>query len=170
MVSIAYVLLVLNSMSWCFILQLSRHLINFMVLFFQLTSRLCLTSQSCPRNISMPFKSITIASSCSMCPLTSISRDITLVTSLFFVPSVLNTSNEKLIGFIWILLSLTSCLSIPICVHPESTSAFTLSFLLFFIFTSAYMFNSLFLLLFWWFEIIYLFWEFTWEISCTVLI
>ena len=30
------------------------------------------------------------------------------------------------------------------------------------------MFNSLFPLLLWWFGIIYLLWEFTWEISCTV--
>jgi len=47
-----------------------------------------------------------------------------------------------------------------ICVYLESTSAFTLIFLLFFVFTSTCMFNSLFPSLFWWFGMIYLFWEF----------
>ena len=93
----------------------------------------------------------------------------TLVTSSFFIPSTLKTSNEKFSGFIWILLFLTSCLSISVCVHQESTNVLTLSFFLFFVFTSAYTFNSLFSLLLWQFGIIYLLWEFTWEISCTML-
>ena len=45
-VSVAFVLLVLNLISLCFIVQLSGHLVNLIVLFFQLTSVLCLTSQS----------------------------------------------------------------------------------------------------------------------------
>ena len=156
-ISIVCVLLVLNLMSWCFIVQLSRYLVNFIVPLFQLTSGLYLTSQLCLRNISVPFKSVTAASSCFLCPFISTSRGAILVTSLFFVPSVLNTSNEKFIGLVWILLYLTNCSSIPVCVYLESTSVFTLIFLLFFVFMSACTFNSLFPLLFWWFGIIYLF-------------
>ena len=139
-----------------------------MVLFFQLTSGLCLTSQSCPKNMSVLFKSATATSNCSLWPLILISRSATLVTSLFFVLFALKTSNEKLIGFICILLSLTNCSSITICMHPESTSTFTFKFLPFFVFTSTRIFNSHFLLLLQQFRIIYLLWEFTWEISYTV--
>ena len=139
-----------------------------MVLFLQLTSGLCLTNQSCPKNISVLSKSITTTSKVSLCSLISISRGATLVTSLFFVLSALNTSKEKSIAFVWILLSLTNCSSIPVWVHPESTSTFTFRFLLFFVLTSAYTFNSLFPSLVRRFGITYLFWKFTWEISCTV--
>jgi len=125
--------------------------VNFIVLLFQL----CLTSQSCPRNMSVPFRSITAASNHSLCLLTLISRGATLVTSPFLVPSALKTSNKKFIGFVGIIFSLTSYSSIPICVHPESTNAFTLRFLLFFVFTFACMFNSLSILLYQ-FGIIYL--------------
>ena len=165
--SVACVLLVLNSISWCFILQLSRHLVNHIILFFQLTSGLYLTNQSCPRNMSIPFKFITAASSCSLCLLILIFRSAILVTSLFFVPSALKTSKEKLISFIWILLSFTNCSSILICVHLESTNILILRFLLFFVFTFAHIFNSLSALLHQ-FGIIYFFWEFTWEISHTM--
>ena len=126
-VSIALVHLDLNCMSLCFIVQFPGHLVNLIVLFFQLTSRLCLTNQSCPRNMSVLFRSVTAASRVSLCPLISISRDATLVTSLLFIPSVLNTSKEKLISLVWILLSLTSCLLISVCVHLESTSALSTS-------------------------------------------
>ena len=161
-ISIALVLLNLNHMSSCFIEQFSRHLVNLMVPFFQLTSRLCLTSQSCPRNMSVPSKSITAASNVFLCPLILISRGATLVTSPFFVPSALNTSKEKFISFVQIFLSLTNCSSILVCVQPESTSALTFSFLLFFILTFACMFNSFFPLLAQQFRIIYLlFWKFT---------
>ena len=117
---------------------------NFIVLFFQLISELCLTSQSCPKNMSILFRSVTVAFSYSLYLLILISRDTTLVTSPFLVPSALNTLNEKFIGLIGILFFLTSCLSIPVCVHSESTNALTSSFLLFFVFISAYMFNSFF--------------------------
>ena len=167
-ISMVFVLLVLNLISLCFILQLPGHLVNLMVPFFQLTSGLCLTSQLCSKNISILFKSITATFNCSLWPLTSISRGTILVTSSFFVLSILKTLNEKLSGFVCILLSLTSYLSIPVCVHLESTSAFTFKFLPFFIFTFVCIFNSHFPLLFWRFEIIYLFWKFTWKISCTV--
>ena len=164
--SMACVLLVLNSMSWCFILQLSGNLVNYIVLFFQLTSGLCLTNQSCPRNMSILFKSITAAFNCSLYLLILTSRGATLVTSPFFVPFALKTSNEKLIGLVWILLSLTNCLLIPMCVHPESTNVLTLRFFLFFVLTFACTFNS-FSALLCQLEIIYLSWEFT-EISHTV--
>ena len=60
-----------------------------------------------------------------------------------------------------------NCSSIPVCVYLESTSALTLRFLPFFVFTFACMFSS-FLVLLYQIEIIYLLWEFTGEISCTV--
>ena len=140
---------------------------NFIVLFFQLTSRLCLTNQLWPRNMSISFKSITAASNCSLCPLISIFRGATLVTSLFFVLSALKTSNEKLIGLICILFSLTSCSLIPVCVHPKLTSALILRLFSFFVSTSAYTFSS-FSVLLCLLGIIYFFWESTVEISCTM--
>ena len=118
--------------------------------------------------MSVPFKSITAASNCSLWPLILIFRGATLVTSSFFIPSALKTSNEKFIGFVWILLSLTNCLSILVYVYLESTRALTFSFFLFFVFTFACMFNFHFPLLLLQFGIIYLFWDFTWEIFCTV--
>ena len=118
--------------------------------------------------MSILFKSIIAASSCSLCLLISISRGTTLVTSLFFIPSVLKNLNEKFISFIYILLSFTSCLLIPVFVHLESTSTFTLRFLLFFVFMFACTFNSPLISLHQ-FRITYLFWEFTREISHTIL-
>ena len=162
------VCLELNRIFLCIIVQFSGHLVNLMVPFFQLTSRLCLTSQSCPKNISVPSKSITTASNVSLCPLILTSRGATLVTSPFFIPSALNTLKEKLIFLVWILFLLTNCSLIPVWVHLESTNALTFRFLLFLVLTFACMFNSLFPLLARRFRIIYLFWEFTWEISCTV--
>ena len=164
----AFVLFILNLMSSWFIVQLYGHLINLMVPFFQLTSGLCLTSQSYPKNISILFKSVTAASNCSLWPLILISRGATLITSSFLILSVLKTLNEKLIDFICILLFLTNCSSIPVCVHLESTSAFTFKLLPFFVFTFACTFNSCFPSLLQQFRIMYLFWEFTWKISCTV--
>ena len=164
---IACVLLVLNSISWCFILQLSEHLINFIVLFFQLTSELYLTNQLWSKNMSVLLKSITTASSCFLCLLISISRSTTLVTSLFFISSILKILNEKFISLVCICFSLTSCSSISVCVHPESTSVLILRFLPFFVFTFTHTFNSLSILLCQ-FGIIYLLWDFTGEISHTV--
>ena len=99
-VSIALVLLELNCMSSCFIVQFPGHLVNLIILFFQLTSGLCLTNQSCPRNMSVPSRSVTAASKVSLCLLILISRGATLVISPFFVPSALNTSNKKFIGLV----------------------------------------------------------------------
>ena len=146
-VSVAFVLLVLNVMSLYFIVHCPGHLVNLMVPFFQLTSELCLTSQSWPKNMSVLSKSVTAASSCFLWLLISISRGATLVTSPFLVPSALKTLNEKFISFVGILLSLTNYSSIPVCMHPESTNALTLSFFLFFVFMFACTFNSLFPLL-----------------------
>ena len=103
----------------------------------------------------------------SLCLLILISRGTTLVISPFFILLALKTSNEKFIGLICILFSLTSCSLISVCVHPESTSIFTLRFLPFFVFTFACTFNSLSMLLCQ-FGIIYLFWEVTGEISHTM--
>ena len=163
--SVACVLLVLNLISWCFILQLSRHLINYIIPFFQLTSWLCLTSWLYSKNMSVPFKSVTAVFNYSLCLLILIFRGTTLVISLFFVLSILNTSNEKLIGFVWILLSFTNCLLISVYVYLESTNILTLKFLSFF-FIFACIFNSLSELLHY-FGIIYFIGEFT-LISCTV--
>ena len=166
--SVSFVLLELNRISLCVIVQLPGHLVNLIVLFFQLTSGLCLTNQSCSKNMSVLSKSVTAASSFYLWLLILISRGAILVTSLFFVLSALNTSKEKSIDFVWIFSSLTSCLLIPVWVHLESTNALTFSFLPFFVLTFACTFNSLFPLLAWRFRITYLFWEFTWEISYTM--
>jgi len=76
-VTVSLVRLELNHISLCVIVQLPRHLVNLMVPFLQLTSGLCLTSQSCPKNISIPFKSITATSRVSLCLLISNSRGAT---------------------------------------------------------------------------------------------
>ena len=133
-----------------------------------MTFGLCLISQLHSKNMSVLFRSVTATYSCFLCLLILISRGAKLVTSLFFVPSVLKTSNEKLISLVCILFSLTSCLSIPVWVYLESTSALTLRFFLFLVLTFTHTFNSFSILLLQ-FRIIYLNWEFTGEISCTVL-
>ena len=116
--------------------------------------------------MSVLFKSITAASNCSLCPFISISKSTILVTFPFSILSALKTLNKKLIGFVWILLSLTNYLLVPICVHSETTSALTLRFFLFFVLMFAHMFNFFSALLHQ-LGIIYLFWEFT-QISCTM--
>ena len=90
-----------------------------------------------------------------------------LVTSLFLVLSILNTSKKKSAGFVCILLSLTSYLSIPVWVHLESTSASTCSSFPFFVLSFAHIFSSLSLLFHQW-EIIYQFWALFTEIPYTV--
>ena len=134
---------------------------------FPINFWVCLTSQSWPKNMSVPFKSVTAASNCSLWLLISISRSATLVTFPSFVSSALKTLNKKFIGFVWILLSLTNYLLISMCVQPESTSAFTLRFFSFFVFTFACTFNSLSMLLCW-FGITYFFREVIGKVSCIV--
>ena len=108
--------------------------------------------------MSVSFKSMTATLICSLCLLISISSGANLITSLFFIPSALKTLNDLSIGSILILSSLTSCLSISVWVHLESTNTYNHNFFLFFVLISVYMFNSLFLL-FCWFRIIYQFWK-----------
>jgi len=59
-ISIIYAFLVLNVISWCFVLHIFGHFVNYIIPLSQFTSRLCLTNQSCPRNMFVLFKSITI--------------------------------------------------------------------------------------------------------------
>ena len=89
-------------------------------------------------------------------------------TSPFLVLSALNTSKEKSIAFVWILFSLTSCSSIPVWVHPESTRAFTFNFFPFFVLMFACTFNFLFPPLALQFGIIYFLEEFICLISHTM--
>jgi len=96
--------------------------------------------------MSIPFKSVTAASIFFLCPLILTSSDAILVISPFFISSALNTSKEKFSSFVLIFSSLTSCLSILICVHPESTSAFNHNSFPFFILTFAHIFSFLSLL------------------------
>ena len=118
--------------------------------------------------MSVLFKSVTAAFSCFLYLLISISRGATLVTFLFFVLFMLKTSNEKLISLVCICFSLTNYSLIPVWVYLESTSALTLRFFPFLVLIFARMFNSLSILLYQFFGIIYLDWEFTEKISCTI--
>ena len=93
--SVGYILLVfdINNISWYYVLHSFGHLINCIIPEFQFTSGLCLTNQSYPKNMSMPFKSMTTVSMCSLCLLICSSSSANLVTSPFLVPSVLKTLN-----------------------------------------------------------------------------
>ena len=143
---------------------------NFIVPLFQSTSGLCFTNQSYPKNMSIPFKSVTAASIHSLCPLISTSSSANCVTSLFFVLSALKTLNNLFIGSVLIFSSLTNCSSILVWVHSESTSAYSYNSFLFFILILVCMFNSL-SLLFLWFRITYQFWDLLYrEVHCIVLI
>jgi len=104
---------------------------------------------------------------CSLCLLISTSISIYHVTSLFLVLSTLNTSNNLFMSFILIFSSFTTCLSIPVWVHPEFTSICSHNFFSFDVLMFVYMFNSLFLL-FLWFRITYQFWELLFTVLHTV--
>ena len=106
----------------------------------------------------MLFKSMTATLICFLYPLISTFSDVNHVTSPFFVPSALKTSNNLSIGSILIFSSLTSCLSILVQVHPESTNAYNCSSILFFVLMLVCTFSSL-ALLFHQFGITYQFWE-----------
>ena len=144
--SIACALLVLNIIFQYFVLHVFRYFVNHIIPLFQFTSRLCLTNQPCPRNISMPFKSITTASNCSLCPLILILSDTNCVTSLFLVPSVLKNSNDISVNLILIYSSLTSYLLIPVQIHPKSTSIYSYNSFLFYVLILACIFSSFSLL------------------------
>ena len=85
-----------NHIDSCFILQYPGHLINCMTPSFQFTSRLCSTSQSCPRNRSISLISDTTALICLICLFELISKGTNslIVFSLFLDPSELYTSNS----------------------------------------------------------------------------
>ena len=105
--SIFYAHLVLNSISWYFVLHNLEHLVNYILSSFQFTSGLYLTNQLCPRNISVLFKSVTTTLMYSLCLLILTLSSTILVTSLFLVLFTLNTSKKKSTSFVCILLSLT---------------------------------------------------------------
>jgi len=141
--SIGCILLVLNDISWYYILHILEHLINYIFSMFQLTSGLCLTNQLYSKNMSMLFKSMTAISMFSLCLFISTSSSTYHITSPLLVLSVLKTSNNLSIGSILIFSSFTSYSSIPMCIHPKSTSIYNCSFFLFFVLILVCIFNSL---------------------------
>ena len=110
--SVGCILLFLNSIFWCCILQFLGHPVNYITHIFQFTSKLCFTSQLYPRVMFVLFKSVTTTSICSLCLLILISSSAYYVTCPFLVPSVLKTSNNLSMGSVLILSSFTSCLVI----------------------------------------------------------
>ena len=113
---------------------------------FQFISKLYLTNQSYLKNMFMLFKSVTTMLIYSIYLLISSSSNMNLVTSPFLIMFVLKTLNDLSIGSVLILSSFTSCLSILVYIHPESTSAFSHSSFLLNVLIFVHMFNSLFLL------------------------
>jgi len=138
-----------------------------MIPVFQFTSGLCLTSQLYSKNISVLFKSVTTTLIYSLCSFISTFSSVYYVNSLFLVLLELKTLNDWFIGFILIFSSLTSCLLIPVCVHPESTNVCSCNSFLFYVLTFVYMFSSLFLS-FLQFGITYQFWALYTEVLYTV--
>ena len=121
-----------NNISWCFVLYVPRHLVNFIVPLFQSTFGLCFTSQSYPKNISVLFKSVTAALIHFLYPLIFTFSGTTCVTSPFFVLSTLKTLNSTRktrasfrsgsltgiylqISYVNILVSWTLLVKRPIC-------------------------------------------------------
>jgi len=102
----------INVMSYYCVLYYFGHLINYIVLVFQFTSRLYLTNQLFPKNMFMPFKSMTTVSILFICLLISSSSGTNLVTSLLLVPFVLKTLNDLFISSVFICSFFTSCLLI----------------------------------------------------------
>jgi len=147
-ISCSLYILNVNEMSWCYILYSLGYLANCIVLIFQFTSGLYLTNQLYSKNISVSFKSITAMLIFSVCLLISHSSGTNLVTSSFLVLSALKTSNYLFISSIFICSSFTSCLSISVWVHPESTSTFNHSSFLFDVLTFVHMLSPFFLLFF----------------------
>ena len=110
------------------------------------TSRLCLTSQLYPKNISILFKFITNVFILSMYPSIFSSSGVNLVTFPFLVPSVLKILNNLSIGFILIFLSFTSCLLISVQIHLKLINVLSHNFFPFEVFTFVCMLSSLSLL------------------------
>jgi len=86
--------------------------VNFIVSLFQSTFGLCFTNQLYPKNMFMPFRSVTAVLIHSLCPLITTSNSANLVTSPFFVLSALKTSKDLSIGSVLIFPSLTNYSSI----------------------------------------------------------
>ena len=133
-------------MFWCCILHFFGYLVNCIVSKFQFTSGLCLTNQLYPKNMSILFKFVTVVSIYSLCPLISSFSGTNYVISPFLVPSILKTLNDLSIGFVLVLSSFTSYLSISVWVQLEFTSTFNCNSFLFNILIFVYIFNSLSLL------------------------
>ena len=94
-----------NKMSWCCILHSVKHFVNHIVSIFQFTSRLCSANQLYPKNMSVPFNSMTSISILFTYPLISSSSGANIVIFLFLVLSVLKILNNLFIG---------SVLSLPV--------------------------------------------------------
>ena len=105
--------------------------------------------------MSVLFKFMTVMLMFFLCLFVLTFSSLYCVTSLFLIPYVLNNLS---ISSILIFSSFTSCLLIPVCMHPESTSVCNYIFFLFFVLMLVCMFNFL-SLLFYWFGIIYQFWK-----------
>ena len=105
--------------------------------------------------MSVLFKFMTVMLIFFLCLFILTFSSVYCVTSLFLIPYVLNNLS---ISSILIFSSFTSCLLIPVCMHPESTSVCNYIFFLFFVLMLVCMFNFL-SLLFYWFGIIYQFWK-----------
>ena len=93
--------------------------------------------------MSMLSKSVTTKLICSLCPLILTSSSIYHVTSSFLVLSTLKTSNDLAIGFVLILSSFTSYLSILVWVHSEFTSIYNCNSFPFYILILVCTFSSL---------------------------
>ena len=129
---------------------------------------MCFTNQLYPKNMSVPFRSVTAASIHSLCPLISTSSGTNLVTSPFFVPSALETLKDLSIGSILILSSLINCSLIPIWVHLESTSSCSYNPFPFLVLMLVCMFNFL-SLLFLRFGMTYRFWDLLCTKVCRIM-
>ena len=118
--------------------------------------------------MSMLFKFMTAMLMYFLCLLIFNFSSTNLITSLFLVLSMLNTSNNLSIGSILILLFFTNCLLILVWVQLESFSAFNCNSFSFNVLIFVYTFSSLSLLSCW-FGIIYWFWELLCtEVCCTM--
>ena len=117
--------------------------------------------------MSMLFKSMTTKLICFLYPLILTSSSTYHITSSFLVLSILKTLNDLAIGFVLILSSFTSCLSILVWVHSEFTSICNCNSFPFYVLILVCTFSSL-SLSFFWFGIIYWFWTLDIEVSCTM--
>ena len=152
--SVSYIFLFLNDISWCYILQFFGHLVNYIISIFQFTSKLYSTNQLYFRNMSILFKFMTTRSIYSLYLLILTSTGVYHVTSPFLVLSILKTLNDLAIGPVLILSSFTSYFSVPVWIRPKSISTYNCNSFPFNILMLVCMFSFL-SLLFLQFRIIY---------------